>query len=264
MRLAAATMLTTLPAALEALESALSEGGDPSERAALEPALAWADIGRERFDAAISTAERLAREHPRSQAAFGLGFVARLRAQRFEEAQRWAEQRLAASADDPQALAALGDAASHRGDTAAAERAYRRLVDTGKAEAGAFNQLAWMALVHDVVDDEAVALARQAVAHSRGKARGVLHTLAALYAAAGRVTEARETLLKSIDAGAIRQPQPADWYVVGRLAEAYGVPEAAREAYERLTAPGPREPVALSCYALAQRRLARLDEAPAR
>ena len=50
-------------------------------------------------------------------------------------------------------------------------------------------------------------------------------------------------------------PSPSDWYVIGRMAENYGVPEAAATAYKRVE----KTPAdGLSTYELAQRRLTAL------
>jgi hypothetical protein len=52
----------------------------------------------------------------------------------------------------------------------------------------------------------------------------------------------------------------ADRYVLGRIAEAYGFPETARDLYRHLARPSAA--LDISSYALAQRRLARLPAAP--
>ena len=58
------------------------------------------------------------------------------------------------------------------------------------------------------------------------------------------------------------EPASADWYVLGRIAENYGVLDAAIEAYRRVE---PDEdttlPPSLSTLALAERRLKLLAEA---
>src|SRR5437870_7955098 len=44
-----------------------------------------------------------------------------------------------------------------------------------------------------------------------------LHTLASLQAEQGRTEEARQTLLQAIDRTGLPEPQPHDWYVMGRI-----------------------------------------------
>ena len=48
--------------------------------------------------------------------------------------------------------------------------------------------------------------------------------------------------------------------MLARIAETYGFPDTARALYGKLTRPASE--VELSCYALAQRRLARLAQGP--
>src|SRR6185436_4274024 len=81
--------------------------------------------------------------------------------------------------------------------------------------------------------ERALESARQASTGSEVKA-AALNTLAALYAETGKNLEAREALLSSIDARNREQPTSADWYVLGRIAENYGVRDAAMAAYRRV------------------------------
>ena len=63
---------------------------------------------------------------------------------------------------------------------------------------------------------------------------GALHTLAALYAENGKSVEARQALLKAMDRHGSDDPGSSDWYVLGRIAENYGVRDAALAAYKRV------------------------------
>jgi hypothetical protein len=77
-----------------------------------------------------------------------------------------------------------------------------------------------------------------------------------VHATLGRPGEAREVFLASVGD---RPPASADWYVVGRIAEAWGLREWARAAYARVEveevdgAPDPS-----GAHVLARRRLAAL------
>ena len=64
-----------------------------------------------------------------------------------------------------------------------------------------------------------------------------LHTLAAVYAEMGKTTEARQTILQSIELAGKEEPASEDWYVFGRIAENYGEYEAALECYGKVEAP---------------------------
>jgi tetratricopeptide (TPR) repeat protein len=87
-----------------------------------------------------------------------------------------------------------------------------------------------------------------------------LHTLASIYADMGKTAEAYQVILQSLAARNDDAPRSDDWYVFGRLAEHYGLPEVARKYYKRVEAPSAPEGEALSTHALAARRLAALGE----
>ncbi len=94
------------------------------------------------------------------------------------------------------------------------------------------------------------------------KKASILHTLACLYADLGRATEAREVILQAMEAGGYDEPKSHDWYVFGRIAEHYGVAEAAAQAYGKVEAPEREEDLLTSTYAMAQRRLEALAAEP--
>jgi hypothetical protein len=76
-----------------------------------------------------------------------------------------------------------------------------------------------------------------------------------LYAENGKSSEARDALLQSVDKQDDEELQAADWYVVGRIAENYGITDAAVEAYQKIEKP---ERVSGSTWELAQGRLGAL------
>ncbi|HEY2736760.1 MAG TPA: hypothetical protein VGK45_00055, partial [Thermoanaerobaculia bacterium] len=55
-----------------------------------------------------------------------------------------------------------------------------------------------------------------------------------------------------------RLPPPSTGNVFGRLAEHYGLPEAARRYYSRIPSPRPGATDVISTYSLARKRLAAL------
>ncbi len=91
-----------------------------------------------------------------------------------------------------------------------------------------------------------------------------LHTLASIYAELGKTTEAREILLHAMDITGFDEPQSSDWYVLGRIAEQYGIPQTAIAAYQRVEPA--EDPVfeKTSSHFLAQRRLAVLRKQAAK
>ena len=99
-----------------------------------------------------------------------------------------------------------------------------------------------------------------AVRMSKGESPAYLHTLASVLAEAGNATAAREIILRTLNAANREEPEPSDWYVLGRIAEEYGERAAALDAYRkvRLT-PEDADAPQLSCHFLAQRRIAGLE-----
>ncbi|HEX6199413.1 MAG TPA: hypothetical protein VF150_04045, partial [Thermoanaerobaculia bacterium] len=80
---------------------------------------------------------------------------------------------------------------------------------------------------------------------------------ATVYAEVGHSGEAYKLVLQGIDQAPERSARSPDWYGFGRIAENYGLTEAAREYYRRVEAPeGEVHPA--DTWFLAQRRLAAL------
>jgi hypothetical protein len=93
------------------------------------------------------------------------------------------------------------------------------------------NSRAWYAALLGDVDEATLELARKGAESGRS---APLHTLATVLVELERPKEARSALLKSMARGGRQVPDSDDWYVLGRMAELYGCPDAARLAYERV------------------------------
>jgi len=202
----------------------------------------------------LAAADRLAARFPDSAAAFEMGMAALDELDRTTEMRDRATLRLQRIANDTAALRALARLATRAGQHDAAQK-YREQVIASAAEptANDYNEQAWSALFAGTSLDEAVEHARRAIAIEPGHYPS-LNTLAVLFAEQNSSTEAREMLLRSLIASK-NEPEDADWYVVGRIAENYGLREPAIEAYRKLTPPDDPE---ASCWQLAQKRLAEL------
>ena len=260
-RCAAAALLTegSSPAAGDALPELLAcreaAKDDARRRSALDLALAQAYLGTGRQADLAEAARRLYADNPGSDRAFALETLSLVNLGQWDGLRKISDERLDRSPGDPQALRALAALAKHKGDLDTAERLLLAVVDAGKAVAGDFNDLAWFALVRGRVDDRAIDHGQRAATLSGYQNAASLHTLAALYAEQGKTAEAYRLLLQSLEAKADEKPEAHDWYVLGQLAERYGLPDAARRYYERVTPPRNRESEATSTYKLATRRL---------
>jgi tetratricopeptide (TPR) repeat protein len=136
----------------------------------------------------------------------------------------------------------------------------RQIVQSGKATADDFNSLAWLLLERGQVGDEALELGQRAVTLSDYEQPVYLHTLASLYAEMGRTAEAYRIIVQSIGARPDEAPGPNDWYVFGRLAEHYGLPDVARKYYKKVPPPKSPGEEPMSTHSLALRRLAALGD----
>jgi tetratricopeptide (TPR) repeat protein len=200
----------------------------------------------------LALVEELSAQASSSPALFARRLDALIGLRRWAELRRVAEERLRGAPGQPAAVRALISALRHEGDFAGVERLCGPLLDSGRAQAGDFNNCAWAALFVDGTRDVALARARRAVELSGRKSAASLHTQAVLHAEMGQYAEAREIILEAIAAReSLEEPQPDDWYVFGRIAEGYGLPQAARAAYARVrSSPDPD-----ATWVLAQKRI---------
>ena len=119
-----------------------------------------------------------------------------------------------------------------------------------------WNNIGWAFVMANRATPEAIEFAQKGVYATNSSSFGILHTLAALYAEAGKTTEAREIILQAMIVGGQDEPEGNSWYVFGRIAEQYGITDAALAAYKRIEKPKSDDGLPASTWALAQRRLA--------
>ncbi len=236
------------------LTAARASATDAGVRRALGFALAQAY--REKHDAAatLSVVDELFAADPASRAAFAMKAWAIRRLGRRADLGPAADAILKRLPDDPEVLGIAGSTALLMGDLDAAARHFRRLIDAGKAPPIVYNNAAWLELFRNPGGKDALDWARRAVDQARERDYASLNTLAAAYANAGKPAEAREIFLRSIAGG--RKLSGADWFVFGRIAEAWGLGRAARSAYARVEPEkedGDDDPT--SAFHLARRRL---------
>jgi len=260
-RCAAASLLAGSEASAKAAPLLLAcrdAAPEGARRTALDVSLAMAYGGQKRYTDMADVARRFVTAFPDSRHAAILLNLALARLGRWDEMRQVAEQRLAKAPDDSLALLALDSVAEHQGKTEEATKYLQKLADSGKAEAMVFNNLAWIALVNGKVDDRAIENAQRAATLGQYNDASSLHTLASLYAELGKTGEAYKLILQALELKPGKSPQPFDWYVFGRLAEHFGLPDAARRYYTRVTPEEGEGAEAISTHHLAQQRLAAL------
>jgi tetratricopeptide (TPR) repeat protein len=219
--------------AIPLLSSARERATTDAERRGFDRDLLAAYSQLKRLPEVLETADRLLEAAPVDEVAFAHATSALRQLERPDEMAKRAEARLKLLPDDERALEALASVATMRGELAKAQAYRQRIVEAGKATAHTYNELAWNTLFLGKVDEAAVEDALKANSLTSYGNPSYVHTLATLYAELGKGQEARQFLLKSLDLEGASTLETYDWYVVGRIAESYGLLEEARSAYAR-------------------------------
>lgn len=135
------------------------------------------------------------------------------------------------------------------------ERLLQGLVDRGMATAPEFNNLAWARLINGNFDDQTLEFARRALLLKPDGNAAALHTLAAILAERGEVSESLELLNKMLRDDNREELRSEDWYVFARISEQFGERSLALDRYRKVTPPGKQELTGDSCRFLADRRV---------
>ena len=141
----------------------------------------------------------------------------------------------------------------------AIERGQARLLPPAarvEALAPLLNNRAWAAVAAGGVTPQALDDALSAVKRTKQEDAACLQTLAAVDAELGKTSEALENLRRAVEVRGDRSEE-ADWYVLGRIAEQYGLDEVAAELYRK---PPAKPAAAHDVYVLAQQRLKKMGK----
>ena len=210
---------------------------------------------------ALEAVQPVAAAHPESATVFSLQAAALGRLDRYDALRALADDRLARYPGDIQALRVRGDVAGYQKDLAGYQKYYKAATESSKAGPSDFNNLAWITVFTGDPDGQGLRNAQRAVDLSQHEDAFSLHTLATIYAEAGKTAEARQTILQAFELDETGQASNAMWSVVGRIAEQYGETRTAEDFYTRVKAPEPTESPNYSAFTLAQKHLASLREA---
>jgi tetratricopeptide (TPR) repeat protein/transglutaminase-like putative cysteine protease len=259
-RLAAAALMTGKSYAKESapLLASLRETAPSDElKTATDVALATAYAILSDWPKELPVAERLSKAHPDSGLAFTSWVAALAQTEKSTEAETIAKERLARLPKDADAMRAMARIYAKKGDYETAVLWSRRTVDEVTPLTADYNMAAWLALFAGKEFDRAIDDARRGSSDEAQATYGALHTLAALYAESGKSVEARQALLKGMDKRGTDDPGSDDWFVLGRIAENYGVRDVALAAYKRVEK---SELTGTSTWELTQRRIAAMPK----
>ncbi len=255
---AAASLMTEKEFAADStavLEPLRAKAASDDAKTAIDLALATDYHYLDNWAKLTTVAEELWKAHPDSDLAFMMYAEGLSASGKGAEAEKLANERLAKHAKDTAAMRALAATMARRHDYDDAAMWMRKLLDDVAPSSADFNNAAWIALFRGKELDRAIDDAQRAAKEGSEGAAASLHTLACVYAETGNTVEARQALMKSIDLRPSSEPTSVDWFVLGRIAEIYGVPDAAAAAYKRVEK---EEPDGQTTWELTQRHLASL------
>lgn len=235
----------------------------PAERTAIDIARVQAQLRLKHADSLLEPIRDLRRRRPDSSYLFQCELITHLLRQDRAAARACAEERAAHWPKDRAAIRHLMTAAGAAGDSVQVRRCIHRLEQLGPLEPVDFNNWSWYDVMRGCVTDSTLERINRAVLAGGQANAATLHTQAAVYAELNRTVEARDVLLQCMDLMGLNAPNSAIWCVLGRIAEQYGLANAARDAFERVQedqdlAPGEVDDI----YRLARARLATLDNRP--
>ncbi|HEY6970911.1 MAG TPA: DUF3857 domain-containing protein [Candidatus Angelobacter sp.] len=245
---------------LAALVEARNNAKTDSARAELNLVLAHAYAAQEQSTELLSVAEELVKAFPDSFTAFQFVTRAYANLKRLDDWDKLVQSQLQKHPDEPEYVRSAADLARYRGDLSKARTLLKGLIDHGKAIESDFNAYVWDALfITDKIDQDAIEAGERGDEISHHASFPMMHTLACVYAQAGRTKEARDLLLKAMEAAKMEEPNSEVWFGLGEIAEQYGETEAARGMYSKVEKPKSFHPA--ETYILAQQRLAALQNA---
>jgi tetratricopeptide (TPR) repeat protein len=233
---------------------ALYQKTPAANRSDLALLLAFASLNHLDAAAAKPYISELLQQYPDSITAISLASHAYAQLKDFHSWSALIETRLAKRPSDRELLGQAAFEADSQDDFAGARKALRLVLDSGKAISSDYNNYAWLALFDNHLDSDSIQAGQQANVLSKNASFADLHTLACLYAAQGKTTEARQLLLEAMSAANQAEPDSAVWFGFGSIYEQLGENDAAIAAYRKVTPPvAPINPV--DTYNLAQTHL---------
>lgn len=238
---------------ITALETTNQKTFTEPQRTNFDLALAHSYVKLERWKDLLLVSERLMKASPTSTTAFGFYEAACQKQQQWGDCEAAAVARLQRDPDDLAAKRAAARNAFLQGKKDSSLEQYRKIAADSRATQADLNMFAWTAIFTDSVPEDAIAAAQRASNLTQNRDYSVLHTVACVYAEIGKTAEARDLLIRALQAGQLPEPDAPLWYGFGRIAESYGQYDAAIADYKRVEIPKTQDPT--TTYSLAQIRL---------
>jgi tetratricopeptide (TPR) repeat protein len=223
---------------LETVNQARAGAKSDIERARLALVSAYAYSAQERWREMLPITEELTKSFPTSLRAFDLEATALSRLGRFSDWQQLVQERIAKYPDELAYIRSSAQLEAYQGHFAKAREILKIVIDKAQATTNDLNSYAWYSLfLSSPVDQDDIDTAMRANDLTKNNNFAILHTLGCLYAQAGRGSQARELLLKAMDAVHLEEPNSEVWFGLGLIAEQYGEYSAAASMYRRVDKP---------------------------
>jgi tetratricopeptide (TPR) repeat protein len=220
--------------------------------------LASAYLNHEDGASARTYTDKLVAEYPDSMTAIMLAGRADMLLHDLAAWSNLLNPRLAKRPTDHGLLFQSAYEAEAESDFPRARKVLQQIVDSGKATSVDYNNLAWLGLFEDHVDAASINAGQQATSLNKNSFDD-MHTLACLYAAQGKTSEARQLLLDGMAAANLAEPNSAVWFGFGSIYEQFGANDAAIAAYRKVTRPETTIVDPVDTWVLAQARLKSLQ-----
>jgi tetratricopeptide (TPR) repeat protein len=257
-RQAAATLMSP-PDAFPILREAISSTSDTSLKAYYQLAYAEVCVYLKRWADCVPVAKALAEAYPASDTTLRLLSHSLAGLGQVDAAETLLKKAIAENMDVLAPKRELVNVLSLGKRLKEAEQAAKETAETPTSAASDWNQYGWVSLFVGDTNDEKIHAVERASSQPN---LAIDNTIAAMYAETGRVNEARQISLQSMDRFGYRAPDSAWWYVFGRVAEQLGAMESAAVYYAKVE-PDENGDDAQSVHVLAQKRLALVKTATA-
>ena len=258
MRMAALVLLPSIEseAYLVDLKKARDAAKTDSERIWLTLKIAYADSAARRWDDLLAESRALLNAAPSSIRAFNFAETAYQRIHRYSEWNNLVQEKMKQYPDELAYTRSQASLQAEEGRIAESQTILKGLIERGKATEWDLNLYAWQALLLPApISHETIEMAHRADDLNKNNF-AILHTLACVYAQAGNTSQARDYLLKAMDAQQSEEPSSEVWFGFALIAEQYGVVDAAETMFRRVEKP--EFEGAGSTYSIAQQHLAML------
>ena len=243
---------------LAAIAATLPEG---QERATFEDALLEGYLLQDRLTEAAPLAVAALKRYPGSRTAFAAAVQSLAGSGQLDQAVAVTEEWLTSSPQDLQGLRLKAHSYEVSGRHEQAATVWQSVLDTGQSVPDDWNSAAWNLLYFPGKEKEGLELALHALQSNQDNG-AILHTVACLFAVNGQPMEAKEALIKSMDAGGADTLNDDYRLAQGLLAETVGLTGIAHDLFVHVEPPEHASVREQSSYRIAQNHLKALPPTP--